>query len=350
MEKIEWLGLTKKELQNILEKIGEPAFRATQVYEWLHKKQIGQIEQMHNLSKKLREQLGTMFQETELRLVQRQISSLDGTNKFLFALKDGNFIESVFMTYHYGNSVCISSQVGCKMGCRFCASTKDGFVRNLSSAELVKQIYEIQRIVQKPVQHVVVMGMGEPLENLENLEKMILILNDPSGMQMSQRNITVSTCGLVEQMKILADKQFQITLAVSLHAPDDTVRKQIMPIANRYQMEDVLKACEYYLQKTGRRVTIEYALIRGVNDLEQHATLLAKRLKPLHCHVNLIPVNPIREGLFQKTKSQQVIAFQNILEKYRINVTIRRELGADIDAACGQLRKRQIEDEVGVTK
>ncbi len=243
------------------------------------------------------------------------------------------------MKYHHGNSVCISSQVGCKMGCKFCASTIGGFERNLSTSEMLDQIYRIQSISGERVSNVVVMGTGEPLDNYDNLLKFIHILTDENGLNISQRNITVSTCGLVDKIKVLAEENIQITLALSLHAPNDTIRRQLMPIAERYNIEAAIETCVYYYEKTGRRITFEYSLVEGVNDLAEHAHELARRVRGLNCHINLIPVNPIKERNYRQSEAKNIQNFKNILEKYRINVTIRREMGTDIDAACGQLRK-----------
>ena len=322
----------------------EKAFRSKQVYEWLHKKQAISFDEMTNLSKSFREKLCENYDLMPLEVVDRRTSPSDETSKFLFRLKDDRVIESVLMKYKHGNSVCISSQVGCRMGCRFCASTLGGLERNLSVGEMLSQIYEIQRITGERVSNVVVMGTGEPFDNYDNLVKFIKMLTSDKGLHISQRNITVSTCGLIEQIKRLAEEKFQITLAISLHAPNDTIRKELMPVANKYKIEDILEACSYYYEKTGRRITFEYSLVQGVNDSEENAKELVTRIKGMNCHVNLIPVNPIKERTYRHSEDKYIQKFKLILEKNHINVTIRREMGSDIDAACGQLRKSYIDE------
>ncbi|MDF2587439.1 MAG: radical enzyme Cfr family [Anaerocolumna sp.] len=343
MAKIDLKSLSLDELKEILVQIKDKPFRAKQIYEWLHVKLVTNFDEMTNIPKQLRERLSEISEITNLTVVDKLESAGGETSKFLFRLYDGRVLESVLMRYHHGNSVCISSQVGCKMGCKFCASTIGGFERNLTPAEMLDQIYQIQRISGERVSNVVVMGTGEPLDNYDNLVKFIRILTDENGLNISQRNITVSTCGLVEKMKQLADEELQITLALSLHAPNDNVRQQLMPIANKVDISSAIKACEYYYQKTGRRITFEYSMVEGVNDLPEHARELATRIKGLNCHVNLIPVNPIKERDYRQSESKNIQNFKNILEKYRINVTIRREMGTDINAACGQLRKSYID-------
>ncbi|MGB8455769.1 MAG: 23S rRNA (adenine(2503)-C(2))-methyltransferase RlmN [Anaerocolumna sp.] len=339
MSKIDIKSLNLEELKELLIKLGDKPFRAKQVYEWLHVKLATDFGEMSNLSKQLREQLKAISEITNLTMVDKLESGGGETSKFLFRLWDGRVLESVLMKYHHGNSVCISSQVGCKMGCKFCASTIGGFERNLSTSEMLDQIYRIQCISGERVSNVVVMGTGEPLDNYGNLLKFIYMLTDENGLNISQRNITVSTCGLVDKIKELAEENLQITLALSLHAPNDTVRRQLMPVAERYTIEAAMDACAYYYQKTGRRITFEYSLVEGVNDLAEHAQELAKRVKGMNCHINLIPVNPIKERNYRQSGTKNIQNFKNILEKNRINVTIRREMGTDIDAACGQLRK-----------
>ena len=339
MEKIDIKSLTLDRLKEEFISLGEKAFRATQVYEWLHVKLVQSFDEMTNLSKEFREKLKENYELVTLKEVQRYESSIDGTCKFLFELPDGNIIESVLMKYNHGNSVCISSQVGCRMGCRFCASTLGGLERNLSTSEMLDEIYQIQRISGERVSNVVVMGTGEPLDNYDNLVRFIRMLTDVSGLNISQRNITVSTCGLVENIKRLAEEDLAITLALSLHAPNNEDRKKIMPIANRYDLHTVLEACDFYYEKTGRRVSFEYSLVQGVNDTKEQAMELSMLLKGKNCHINLIPVNPIKERDYKRSTSKNIQNFKNILEKNRINVTIRREMGADINAACGQLRK-----------
>lgn len=330
---------TKKELEEEIQSLGDKRFRAAQVYQWLHVKLAESFDEMTNLSKTLREKLKENYEITVLKPVQVQTSKLDGTCKYLFELYDGNVIESVLMKYHHGNSVCISSQVGCRMGCRFCASTLDGLERCLLPSEMLDQIYQIQKLSGERVSNVVVMGTGEPMDNYDNLVAFLRLLSDEDGLHISQRNITVSTCGLVPNMRRLAEEGLQITLALSLHAPNDELRKTLMPVANRYQIEEVLEACQYFFEQTGRRITFEYSLVRGVNDSEAAAEELAGRIRHMNCHVNLIPVNPIKERNFKESQKKEILNFKNVLEKYGINVTIRREMGRDIDGACGQLRK-----------
>ncbi|MCR4616985.1 MAG: 23S rRNA (adenine(2503)-C(2))-methyltransferase RlmN [Lachnospiraceae bacterium] len=333
-------SLSYEELKDSLAEMGEKPFRAGQIYEWLHKKCIRSLDEMTNISKDLKIKLSEKYEFGSFETVRMQESKIDGTRKYLFAVGDGNMIESVLMRYHHGNSVCISSQVGCRMGCAFCASTIDGLVRNLTVGEMLGQIYEIQRDTGERVSNVVVMGSGEPMDNFDNIVKFIGMLTDERGLNISQRNLTISTCGLVDRIRELADKEFQITLAISLHATTDERRRQLMPIANRYSIKEITDACAYYFEKTGRRITFEYSLVGGVNDSEEEAEALSKIAKPLHAHINLIPVNPIKERDFVPSKDRKIHAFQNKLEKNGINVTIRREMGRDIDGACGQLRRK----------
>lgn len=339
MPKIDIKSLKLEELKELLVKLGDKPYRAKQVYEWLHVKLVNDFDEMTNLSKALREQLKEVTEITNLTVEDKLVSKGGETAKFLFGLRDNRVLESVWMKYRHGNSVCISSQVGCKMGCKFCASTIGGFERNLTVSEMLDQIYKIQKITGERVSNVVVMGTGEPLDNYDNLLNFIQMLTDENGLNISQRNITVSTCGLVDKIRALAEEDLQITLALSLHAPNDLVRKELMPVSARYDIETVINACVYYYEKTGRRITFEYSLVEGVNDLAEHAHELAKRVKGLNCHVNLIPVNPIKERGYRQSEAGNIQNFKNILEKNRINVTIRREMGTDIDAACGQLRK-----------
>lgn len=322
--------------------MGEKKFRAKQIYEWLHVKLIKNFDEMTNVSADFRKKLEECYEITDLKAVDVQESGIDGTKKFLFALKDGNVVESVLMKYKHGNSVCISSQVGCRMGCRFCASAIGGLERNLTPAEMLEQIYEITRYTNERVSNVVVMGTGEPLDNYENLITFIRILTDEYGLHISQRNITVSTCGLVPNMYALADEKLQITLALSLHAATDEQRREVMPIANKYSLEELIKVCAYYFEQTGRRITFEYSLIGGVNDSDKDARTLIGLVRHLNCHINLIPVNPIKERDYIQSDKSNIINFKNKLEKSKINVTIRREMGRDIDGACGQLRRRHL--------
>lgn len=342
-DKIDIKSLNFNELKAFVEEIGEKAFRAKQIYEWIHVKNVDSFDEMTNLSKNFRELLKDKSYLTVLRKEEVQVSKIDGTRKYLFSLSDGNVIESVLMRYKHGNSVCISSQVGCRMGCRFCASTLDGLVRGLTPAEMIDQIYQIGKDIGERISNVVVMGTGEPMDNFDNLIKFIEILTDENGINISQRNLTVSTCGIVPKIKELADKKLSITLALSLHASNQEKRKELMPVANKYDIEDVIEACKYYFDVTGRRITFEYSLVGGVNDTDLDAKELSNLIKGMNCHVNLIPVNPIKERDYVQSNSNVITAFKNKLEKNGINVTIRREMGRDIDGACGQLRKKFID-------
>ena len=335
-------SMTIEELKNWMTEIGEKPFRARQVYSWMHEHLVTSWEEMTNVPKSLKEK-GQQYPITALKVVDEQVSALDGTRKYLFGLEDGNVIESVLMRYKHGNSVCISSQVGCRMGCRFCASTLGGLTRNLRPSEMLDQIYRIQSITKERVSNVVVMGTGEPLDNYENLLRFIHILTGEGGLNISQRNLTVSTCGLVPRIYDLAEEKLQMTLALSLHAPNDEKRRELMPIARKYSIEEILEACRNYFRKTGRRITFEYSLVAGVNDGDEDARELTEKIKGLNCHVNLIPVNPIKERSYVRSTRTAVDNFKNKLEKCGINVTIRREMGSDIDGACGQLRKSYID-------
>ena len=333
-------SLSLEELKTEIERLGEKAFRAKQLYEWMHVKLARDYDEMTNIPKSLRETLRKNCEYTSLKEVTVQTSKIDGTRKYLFELADGNFVESVWMQYHHGNSVCISSQVGCRMGCRFCASTLDGLERNLTPSEMLDQIYAISRSTGERVSNVVVMGTGEPLDNYDNLLKFIQLITDENGLNISQRNITVSTCGIVENMKRLAEEKLQITLALSLHGSTQEKRQELMPIARKYDISEVIDACRYYFEKTGRRITFEYSLVGGVNDTDEDADHLCRLVGDMNCHINLIPVNPIKERDYIESERRDILKFQNKLEKKHINVTIRREMGRDIDGACGQLRRR----------
>jgi len=339
MQKPDIKSMTLEELTEELKSRGEKAFRAKQMYDWMHVKLAADFEEMSNLSKDFRRKCKELYEYTALETVRVQESKLDGTKKFLFALQDGNVVESVWMRYKHGNSVCISSQVGCRMGCNFCASTLDGLERNLTPSEMLDQIYTITRLTGERVSNVVVMGTGEPMDNYDNLLKFIRILTDENGLHISQRNLTVSTCGIVPRMRQLAQEHLQITLALSLHATTDAKRKKIMPIANSYSIGELMEVCEYYFEQTGRRITFEYSLVGGVNDSDEDAEELIRLAKPLCCHINLIPVNPIKERDYVQSDAERIKRFKNKLEKNKINVTIRREMGRDIDGACGQLRR-----------
>ena len=330
------------ELQAFLKELGEPKFRAGQIFEWLHKG-AESYDDMTNISKATRAKLSETTYVSTLKIREKYVSKLDGTVKYLFELPDGNCIESVVMRYHHGITICISSQVGCRMGCRFCASTIGGLVRNLKASEMLDQIYQIQKDTGERVSNVVVMGTGEPLDNYENLLRFIRILSDEHGLHISQRNITVSTCGIVPRIRELADEDLSITLALSLHAAEQEKREELMPIARKYSLPEVLDACAYYFEKTGRRLTFEYSLVGGVNDHPEDAERLAALARPLHSHINLIPVNPVTERKYVQPDKKVIGNFKKELEKYGINVTIRREMGRDIDGACGQLRRRYLD-------
>ena len=338
-------SLTQSELIEALGAMGEKKFRATQIYQWLHVHMADSFDEMTNLSAALRQKLKDQCSLVTLKPVKVLTSQIDGTKKFLFELPDGNIIESVWMQYHHGNSVCISSQVGCRMGCRFCASTLDGLVRGLEPSEMLQQIYQIEKYTGQRVDSVVVMGSGEPMDNYDNFVKFVRLITDEKGHNLSGRAITVSTCGLVPQMYKLAEEGLSITLALSLHASDDETRRQLMPIANKYSLQEVLAACDNYFEKTGRRISFEYSLVHGVNDTLEGAKALAALLGKRNCHVNLIPVNPIKERDFTRGAREETVAFKNVLEKNGINATIRREMGRDIDGACGQLRRSYLQSD-----
>ena len=331
-------SMTMEELTALMKENGFPAFRARQLYRWMHVSLVRSYSEMSNIPKAMADKLEKDHPLTAVRMIDRQVSKLDGTQKYLFAMGDNSLVESVFMRYKFGNSVCISSQVGCRMGCRFCASTLDGLFRSLTPSEMLDQIYEIQRVTGERVSHVVVMGTGEPLDNYDNLVRFLRLLTDENGLNISQRNVTVSTCGIVPRIYDLADEKLSITLALSLHAVTDEKRREIMPIANQYSIAELMEAGRYYFDRTGRQVTFEYSLIRDVNDSAQDAQMLAELARPLKAHINLIPVNPVKERGYRQTQDSGVRAFQKKLEKSGINVSIRRVLGRDIDGACGQLR------------
>lgn len=342
MSKKDICSYTYEQLQEEIASIGEKPFRGRQIYEWLHVKLADRFGEMTNLSKGLRERLEQEYEIRKVEMLDRQISKADPTEKFLFGLCDGNVVESVLMKYDYGNSVCISSQVGCRMGCRFCASTIGGLERNLTVSEMLGQIYQIQKITGERVSNIVVMGTGEPLDNYDNFVTFIRMVSDEHGLHISQRNITASTCGIVPNMKRLAGEGLQITLALSLHGSNQEKRLELMPVANKYKLEEVLEACDAYFEQTGRRITFEYSLVQGVNDTKEDIRGLTEILKHRNCHLNVIPVNPIKERAYEKPDRKNALEFKNKLEKNGINVTIRRERGSDIDGACGQLRRRYV--------
>ena len=332
-------SLTNDRLEECMVRLGEKKFRAAQVFDWLHAKKTGSIQAMSNISKDLRDKLSDTYDIYTVRPVKVLRSELDGTRKYLNELGDGNMIESVLLKYGYGYSLCISSQVGCRMGCRFCASTIDGLVRDLTAGEMAGQIYAAEADIGERIGHVVIMGSGEPLDNYDNLVDFIDIITDGRGANLGGRNITVSTCGIAPKIRELADRKYAITLALSLHATTDEKRRRIMPVANRYGLDEVLDACRYYFDTTGRRITLEYSLISGENDSDEDMNGLSRIAPGLCSHVNLIPVNPIKEREYAATSRKKALALKNKLEKNHINVTIRREMGRDIDGACGQLRR-----------
>lgn len=327
------------QLQVFVESLGEKKFRAKQLYQWMHQKLVTEFDAMTNLSKAFRIKLEDHSELRCAKVIQSQVSQ-DGTTKFLMELSDGNRVESVLMKYHHGNSVCISTQVGCRMGCRFCASTMGGLVRSLRTSEMLDQIYEIQRMTGERVSNVILMGIGEPLDNYDNVVRFVRMLSGEEGLHISQRNITISTCGLVDQIRHLMEEHLAITLAISLHAPTDELRAEMMPVANRFSIREIMEVCREYVEQTGRRITFEYSMVEGKNDTADHAEELCRLLKNLNCHVNLIPLNPVEGRMGSRSKRTSVQDFKFILEKNHINVTIRREMGSDIDAACGQLRNK----------
>lgn len=339
MEKIDIKSLRLHELEQKLLDMKLPKFRTKQIYTWLHQKFVSSFEGMTNLSLDLREQLDCVFYINKLKIKKKLVSEIDGTIKYLFELVDGNCIESVLMRYKHGNSLCISSQVGCKMGCNFCASTLGGLVRNLTPSELLDQVYAVTVDSGEKVSNIVMMGIGEPLDNFENVLAFLDILSSADGLELSLRHVSLSTCGIVEKIDELAKRKLGLTLSVSLHAPNNEVRDTMMPINKRWNVEQLLDACERYFNATGRRISFEYALIHGVNDSEEHAVELAKRLRGTVSHVNLIPVNNVQERNYVRANSKRIHGFKESLLKKNINATIRRELGADINAACGQLRR-----------
>lgn len=339
-------SMTLEELKEAMTALGEKPFRAKQIYEWLHVRLVDDFDEMTNLSRALREKLRENYALWPLQALRVQTSKIDGTKKFLFALSDRQVVESVWMQYHHGDSVCISSQVGCRMGCKFCASGIGGLVRNLTVGEMLAQVYAIQKLTGERVSNVVVMGTGEPFDNYDTLIQFLRMLTDTNGLNISQRNITVSTCGIVPKIRAFAEEDLQVTLALSLHASDNEKRKELMPIACTYSLGEVMDACRYYFQKTGRRMTYEYSLVGGVNDTREDAKALAGLLRGQNCHVNLIPVNPVKEKGYVQPDRTAVLDFKDKLEKYGINATIRREMGRDIDGACGQLRRSYEESSV----
>ncbi|MEI3163289.1 MAG: 23S rRNA (adenine(2503)-C(2))-methyltransferase RlmN [Lachnospirales bacterium] len=339
MDKIDLRSLTLPKLEAELANMGEKSFRAKQIFSWLHQKQVTSFDEMTNLSKALREKLKENYIIKNIKIVEKLVSKEDNTNKYLFDIGDDIVIESVLMRYSYGNAVCISSQAGCRMGCTFCASTVDGLERNLLAGEMAAQIYEIQRDIGERVSNVVIMGSGEPLDNYDNVMDFLEIIHSKEGNNLSHRHITLSTCGLVDKIYDLAKENLQITLAISLHAPNNEIRQNTMPVAKRYDIDSLIKAAKDYADTTKRRVTFEYALIKGVNDSKDCARELASRLKGIMCHINLIPVNDVKENNYIRSTEENINSFASLLRELGIETTVRRKLGSDINAACGQLRK-----------
>lgn len=332
-------SMTREEIAEVLTGSGQPAFRAGQIFSWLHRG-VTDYDAMTNLPKSLRDTLAQNYPLYRPEVVRKQESQKDGTIKYLWKLRDGNCVETVLMQYHYGNSVCISTEVGCRMGCAFCASTRGGLVRRLEPFEILDQVLFTQIESGRPIGHIVLMGIGEPLDNFDNVLRFLELVNDPEGMGISMRNISLSTCGLVPMIDRLAQHKLQLTLSVSLHAPSDEIRDTIMPVNRAYPTEELLAACRRYFEVTGRRISFEYAMIGGVNDSQEAAYLLRKRLAGMHAHVNLIPLNRVEESPLKPSTGQAVRRFQEILEQGGISATVRRTLGGDIDASCGQLRRK----------
>ena len=330
---------TMEEMTATLKEMGEPAFRGKQVFTWLHKG-VTSFDEMSNLSKPLREKLKEQCYITAPSVARKQVSKLDGTVKYLWQLLDGNCIETVVMQYHHGNTVCISSEVGCPMGCKFCASTIGGLVRRLEPSELLDQVLFSQLDSGLPISNIVLMGIGEPLDNFDNVMRFLELVNSPDGMNIGMRHISLSTCGLVDKIEQLAERDLQLTLSVSLHSPDDESRSKIMPVNRRWPVDTLLSACRDYFAKTGRRISFEYTMIDGVSDSPEQAQLLAKKLAGMGAHVNMIPLNNVTESGLHTSSRQAIRRFQTILEENGVTATLRRTLGSDIDASCGQLRRK----------
>lgn len=333
-------SMTLEEITGALREMGEPAFRGKQVFTWLHRGAVS-FDAMSNLSKALREKLAAAYTITAPKVACKQVSRLDGTMKYLWELGDGNCIETVLMHYHHGNTVCISSQVGCRMGCAFCASTLGGKVRDLTASEMLDQVLFTQLDSGETISNIVLMGIGEPLDNLDTVLRFLELVNHPDGLHIGMRHISLSTCGLIPGIRRLGELELQLTLSVSLHAPDSETRSRIMPVNRAYDVDALFEACHWYFQKTGRRISFEYAMIDGVNDQDWQADLIAKKVRGMPAHVNLIPLNDVRESPWKP--SRRIAVFQKRLEEHGITATVRRSLGGDIDAACGQLRKRAAE-------
>ena len=329
------------ELKNEIEDLGEKKYRAEQIFKWIYVDKVKEFEEMTNLSIELREKLKQNYTMCNFNILKKQESS-DGTKKYLFDVLDGNAIETVLMQYHHGKTVCVSSQIGCKMGCKFCASTGIKFIRNLTAGEIVEQILAVEQDINEKISNVVFMGIGEPFDNYDNVMQAIKILNNQKGLNIGARHISISTSGLVPMIYKFADEELQCTLSISLHATNDEKRSKMMPINNRYNIKELMEACKYYIKKTNKRISFEYALAKDNNDNLEDAKELVKLLKGMLCHVNLIPINKIENGSFTKSSNENIIKFRDYLNDNGIVATIRRELGSDIDAACGQLRRKNL--------
>lgn len=334
------LSLTSDEMREVFKENSMQAYRAAQVYEWLHKHLVSDYDEMTNLPKDMRESLKEHF-PVPVFSIERKAVSKDGTAKYLFAMPDGDYVESVVMKYKYGYTICVSSQVGCKMGCAFCASALGGFKRSLSAGEILSQVYTAQKDLGQRISHIVLMGMGEPFDNYENITRFITLITDEKGQNLSMRNISLSTCGVVPGIKALAQKKLQLTLSISLHAPNNEIRNRLMPVNKKYDIDELLSACKEYINATSRRISFEYAMIDGLNDSDENARELASRLRGMLCHVNLIPINEVKESPFKPSSAERIASFTSVLEKRGITVTVRRKLGSDIDASCGQLRLKE---------
>ncbi len=330
------------ELKEITVGLGAQKFRAKQIYDKLHCHAARNYDELNNLPKQLLSKLEEQYYISRCEIERKLCSKIDGTVKYLYRLTDGEYIESVVMQYKHGWSICVSTQAGCAMGCRFCASTKNGRRRNLTAGEILDQIYEAERDLSIRISNIVLMGMGEPLDNFENVLKFLKMVSDENGINIGMRHISLSTCGLVDKIYKLADLNLQLTLSISLHAPTDEIRSSMMPVNDRWNIDELLKACKHYIAKTGRRISFEYSVVAGVNDSDECALKLCNRLKGMLCHVNLIPINTIKEGGFQRPDMKKIKHFENVLQSHGINTTIRRTLGADIAASCGQLRGEMI--------
>ena len=336
-------SMNYSEIEEVVFSMGEPKFRAKQIYSWLQKNQVVDFDEMTNISKNLREKLKDNYEIYSCTIEKKLVSVYDSTVKYLFKLHDGEYIESVVMKYKYGYTICVSSQVGCKMGCTFCASTIAGFIRNLTASEILSQVATAQHDLNIRISHIVLMGVGEPMDNFDNVLRFLELVTDENGLNLSMRNISLSTCGVVDGIYKLLEKKLQLTLSISLHAPNDEIRSRTMPVNKKWNIDELLTACRAYTKATSRRISFEYAMISGVNDSDECAKELAGRLKGMLAHVNLIPVNEVKETGYKKSGEDRIKRFMQILTSYGINTTVRRTLGSDINASCGQLRRKQKE-------